>query len=143
MSKNTELLQFVHKNAEMGCGTIPKVLEMVEEPELRRTLNRQLEEYSQIAGEAEQAIRLRGGTPQNPGQLSEAMSDLALKAKTMTNQSASHIAEMMIKGSTMGTVQMTKRIHDLKDKGDQEAVELAERLLKTEENNIQQLKSFL
>ena len=61
----------------------------------------------------------------------------------MTNQSASHIAEMMIKGSTMGTVQMTKRIHDLKDKGDQEAVELAERLLKTEENNIQQLKSFL
>ena len=137
MSKNTELLQFVHKNAEMGCGTIPKVLEMVEEPELRRTLN------SQIAGEAEQAIRLRGGTPQSPGQISEAMSDLALKAKTMTNQSASHIAEMMIKGSTMGTVQMTKRIHDLKDKGDQEAVELAERLLKTEENNIQQLKSFL
>lgn len=143
MSENTELLQFVHKNAEMGRGTIPKVLEMVEEPELRRTLNQQLEEYSQIAGEAERAIRRRGGMPQDPGQISEAISGLALKAKTVTDQSPSHIAEMMIKGSTMGTVQMSRRLHELKDRGDQEAVELADRLLKTEENNIQQLKSFL
>lgn len=143
MSENTELLQFVHKNAEMGRGTIPKVAELVKEPDFHRALEHQLEEYSKIASQAEAAIRRRGGEPQEPGQISEAMSDLTLKIKTMTDQSPSHIAEMMIRGSTMGVVQMTRRIHELKDRGDREAVELARRLLKTEENNIQQLKEFL
>ncbi len=143
MPENTELLQYVHKNAEMGRGTIPKVLEMVDEPPLRQALRRQMTEYSEIAVEAENAIRRRGGAPQSPGALSEAVSGLALRARTLGDQSPSRIAEMMIRGSTMGTVQMTRRIHGLKDRGDREAVELANRLLKTEENNIQELKSFL
>lgn len=143
MPENTELLQFVHKNAEMGKGTIPKVLELVKEPKLRQVLSRQLTEYGDIAARAATAIRRRGGQPEDPGQLSEAMSGLALRAKTMGDRSPSHIAEMMIQGSTMGTVQMTRRIHGLKDRGDQEAIGLAEQLLKTEESNIQQLKGFL
>ena len=143
MSENTELLQFVHKNVEMGRETIPKVKELVEEPEFRRALDGQLEEYNKIAAQTEAAICRRGAEPQEPGQLSEAMSSLMLRMKTLADPSPSHIAEMMIQGSTMGVVQMTRRIHELKDRGDREAVDLACRLLKTEENNIKQLKSFL
>jgi len=141
MDKRVDLLQFVHKNAEMGVNTIPKVKELVSEPKMQAALDRQLAEYVQIAGQAEAAIRRRGQRPQNPGALSEAMSDLMLRAKTSGNRSPSHIAEMMIRGSTMGTVQMVRRMHGCK--GDREAVDLAERLLRTEENNIQQLKAFL
>ena len=48
MEQGSTLLQFVHKNAEMGRGAIPQVLEVVEEPKLRAALNRQLEEYETI-----------------------------------------------------------------------------------------------
>ncbi len=143
MEKDSDLLQFVHKNAEMGKGTIPKVLEMVEEPEMRKALRQQLKEYEDIAGQAEDAIRRRGRKPQDPGAISDAMSEAALHMKTLTDQSPSHIAEMMIRGSTMGTVQMVRRIHNNKDHSDREALDLANRLLKTEESNIQQLKNFL
>ncbi len=141
MEQDTDLLQFVHKNAEMGVSTIPKVKELVEEQGMRDVLDRQLAEYVQIAGQAESAIRRRGGRHQNPGPVSEAMSDAMLRMKTANDRSPSHIAEMMIRGSTMGTVQMVRRIHGCE--GDKEAVALADRLLKTEENNIQQLKAFL
>lgn len=143
MEKDTDLLQFVHKNAEMGKGTIPKVLELVEEPAMRKALDQQLEEYVDIAGQAEAAIRRRGDKPQEPGAISDAMSDVVLWAKTAGDKSPSHIAEMMIRGSTMGTVQMVRRIHNNKDQSDREAIDLANRLLKTEESNIQQLKNFL
>ena len=143
MDNSVDLLQFVHKNAEMGCGTIPKVLELVEEPKLREVLDRQLKEYTDIAGQAEAAIRRRGQRPQEPGAVSEAMSDAALWAKTAADRSPSHIAEMMIRGSTMGTVQMTRRIHNNREQSDREVMDLAGRLLKTEESNIQQLKQFL
>ena len=36
MEQGSALLQFVHKNAEMGKGTIPQVLEVVEEPSRMR-----------------------------------------------------------------------------------------------------------
>ena len=44
MEQGNALLQFVHKNAEMGKGTIPQVLELVEDPKLRGALNSQLGE---------------------------------------------------------------------------------------------------
>lgn len=139
--EDTDLLQFVHKNAEMGVSTIPKVMELVEEPKMRSALDSQLEEYARISSRAKAAIRRRGRRPRSPGPVSEAMSDMMLRCRTAGDRSPSHIAEMMIRGSTMGTVQMVRRIHGCG--GDREAVELARQLLKTEESNIQQLKAFL
>ena len=52
MEEGSALLQFVHKNAEMGKGTIPQVLEVVEEPRLREALKSQLGEYEVIAARA-------------------------------------------------------------------------------------------
>ena len=50
---------------------------------------------------------------------------------------------MMIQGSTMGTVEMTRRLHQLSDQSDPELVSLGRQLLQTEEQNIQQMKRFL
>ena len=43
----------------------------------------------------------------------------------------------------MGTVQMSKRIHAYRYTAGADALALADRLLETEENNIEQMKAFL
>lgn len=143
MDQDRELLSFVHKNAAMGTVTIPKVLELAQSPGLRQTLADQLTEYREIADRAEEAIRRRGGEPKGPGPVSEAMSTAMLRAKTALNKSSSHLAEMMIRGSAMGTVQMTRRLRQCAGGADRGTVELARRLLRAEEQNIQQLKAYL
>ena len=50
---------------------------------------------------------------------------------------------MMIRGSAMGTVQMQKRINACRYSAEPETLTFAERLLKTEENHIEQMKAFL
>ena len=142
MEQGNALLQFVHKNAEMGRGTIPQVLEAVEEPKLRAALKGQLGEYVTIAGRAEKLMRQRGIAPSETGEMREFMSGVMIRAKTLTDRSPSHIAEMMIQGSTMGTIQMTRRLHNC-EAADAEALLLAHKLLRTEENNIEQMKDFL
>ena len=142
MEQGNALLQFVHKNAEMGRGTIPQVLEAVEEPKLRAALKGQLGEYVTIAGRAEKLMRQRGIAPSETGQMREFMSGMMIRFKTLTDRSPSHIAEMMIQGSTMGTIQMTRRLHSC-EAADGEALLLAHKLLRTEENNIEQMKEFL
>lgn len=142
MEQGNALLQFVHKNAEMGQGTIPQVLEVVEEPKLRNALQSQLNEYESIAGRAETLLRQRGMEPNEGGEMREFVSGMMIRAKTLKDRSPSHIAEMMIQGSTMGTIQMTRRLHTC-EAADGEVLLLAHKLLRTEESNIEQMKEFL
>ena len=142
MEQGNALLKYVHKNAEMGKGTIPQVLEVVEDEKLRQALSSQLSEYETIARRSEQLLEQRGVDLNEAGELRDFMSGVMIRAKTLTDRSPSHIAEMMIQGSTMGTIQMTQKIHSC-EAADGEALLLAHKLLRTEENNIEQMKNFL
>ena len=142
MEQGNALLQFVHKNAEMGKSTIPQVLDVVEEPKLRGALKNQLGEYETIANRAENLMRQRGIAPDEAGEMREFMSGMTIRFKTLAGRSSSHIAEMMIQGSTMGTIRMARRLHSC-EAADGEALLLAHKLLRTEENNIEQMKEFL
>ena len=142
MEQGNALLKYVHKNAEMGKGTIPQVLEVVEDEKLRQALASQLGEYEAIARRSEKLLEQRGVDLNEAGELRDFMSGVMIRAKTLTDRSPSHIAEMMIQGSTMGTIQMTRRLHNC-EAADGEALLLAHKLLRTEENNIEQMKNFL
>lgn len=62
--------------------------------------------------------------------------------KLMADPSASKIAEMMIQGNTMGMTQSLRNLNDYPGK-DERARDLASKLLRTEEANIEQMKKFL
>ena len=64
-------------------------------------------------------------------------------SRTAADHTTSKLAQLMIQGSTMGTVEMTRRIHQYTGKADPELLALGSRLLHTEEQNIQQMKRFL
>lgn len=71
------------------------------------------------------------------------MSKAMLQAHTIADHSTSRLAELMIRGNTMGTVQMTRRLHQLSVGADRELVALGQQLLCAEEQNIQEMKRFL
>lgn len=77
------------------------------------------------------------------GAIPQAMSAAMLRAQSMLDPSTSRLAERMIQGSTMGAVQMTRRLHQFTGRADPALVELGQRLLRTEEQNIQEMKRFL
>lgn len=62
--------------------------------------------------------------------------------KTAADDSPSKIAEMMINGSTMGVTKITKGISGYSGKN-KNITSLADKLLKTEQNNIEEMKRFL
>ena len=65
-----------------------------------------------------------------------------INMQTLTDKTPSHISEMLIIGSNMGVINAVKNLKKYKD-AETGIVSLMERLLKFEENNIQQLKDFL
>ena len=143
MENNTKLLSYIHKNAAMGTRSIPQVLSLPQSGAMRRALNTQLKEYKKIAAEAQAHAQALGVTVPEPSQTSRAMSAIMLRMQTMTDRSTSHLAELMIHGSTMGTVQMTRNLNQFQNSADTTSLALGRRLLETEERNIQQMKKYL
>ena len=65
-----------------------------------------------------------------------------INLKTIIDKTPSHISEMLIQGSTMGIIDVTKRINDYGD-ADKEILDLAHRLLQFEKDNQEEFKKFL
>ena len=67
---------------------------------------------------------------------------MGVMMNTALDDTTSHMAELMIKGSSMGITQMTKVLNDYQPPR-KEVTELANRLITAEQNNIDRLKAYL
>lgn len=74
--------------------------------------------------------------------MSKMMSYVMSSMKTINDNSPSCIAEMMIQGSTMGVTKITKRINEYKGH-DERVRDVANKLLHTEQVNIEEMKKYL
>ena len=137
-----ELLNHIYQTAEMGREGIQSVLKYTEEPSLADALNSQYTEYEKLQNAAGSLLQARGEPPRGLGPVAKASSEVMSTVKAMTDRSPANIAEMMIQGSTMGVTKSLRTIRDCNVK-EGEVRRLADRLLKTEQANIEEMKRFL
>ncbi|MBD5133252.1 MAG: hypothetical protein HDT38_02090 [Clostridiales bacterium] len=142
MLSENQLLNHIYQTAEMGQEGIQSVLKYTEEPRLVSALNSQLTEYGKLQSAAGSMLQARGEEPKGLGPVAKASSEVMSTMKAMTDRSATNIAEMMIQGSTMGVTKSLRTIRDCELK-DGEVRRLADKLLKTEQANIEEMKQFL
>ena len=137
-----DLLSHVYQTAEMGQDGITSVLRYSRDPSLRKALERQKREYRELQASAGDMLRSRGVQPDGVGAAAKLSSELMSAMKTLVDHSSTKIAEMMIQGSTMG---VTKSLRTLRDCRPEEprVKDLADKLLKTEQANIEEMKTFL
>ncbi len=143
MQGNIELLNFIYQNAEMGVDTLKQLLDIVEDETFKNELKSELEEYTQIKSEAERIIESNHEHKKGISTMSKIETYFAINIKTLTDKSNTHIAEMLIVGSTMGVCNAIKNIRRYDNKVDKDIINLMDRLLDTEENNIKELKKYL
>lgn len=143
MNENIELLNYIHKNAEMGQDSIDDLLSIVDDPKFKTMLSRQFKEYKNIFDESEKLLKDYNAEIKNVNPIHKIEGNIMLKIKTLNDKSPRNISEMLIQGSTMGTIKMTKRLNQYKNKVDSNVYSLGKKLLRTEEHNIEDCKAFL
>ena len=87
-------------------------------------------------------LRSRGVQPDGVGAAAKLTSELMSAMKTMVDHPSTKIAEMMIQGSTMGVTKSLRTLRDCRPE-DPRVKDLADKLLKTEQANIEEMKTFL
>ena len=142
MNGNSELLNFIYQNSQMGVDTIEQLIGIVEDEEFKKQLESQFNEYKEIHSAAKSMLNKNGYDEKGIGAFEKIRTYLMINMQTLTDKTTSHISEMLIIGSNMGVINAVKNIKKYKD-AEPDINSLMERLLKFEENNIQKLKEFL
>jgi len=142
MNSNIEFLNYIYQNAEMGKNTIGQLIGIVADISFKQRLESQLKEYNEIFDLSNDKIELLKKEAKDIGAFSKLSTYLMINFNTLTNKTPSHIAEMIIQGSTMGIVDITKKLNEY-SAVDKEISGLAQRLLKLEQQNVEEMKKCL
>ena len=142
MNGNAELANFIYQNSQMGVNTIKQLIDIVEDNNFKKHLQSQFKEYKEIHEAAKQSLNASGYDEKGISALDKIKTYLMINMQTLTDKTPSHISEMLIIGSNMGVINAVKNLKKYKD-AESDLLALMERLLRFEENNIQELKEFL
>ncbi|MDP4152519.1 MAG: hypothetical protein Q8865_03615 [Bacillota bacterium] len=142
MSKDTELLNYIYKNAEMGKNSISQLIDISDDTNFRNVLKSQLTEYQNIFDKSKDKMKALNHNPDSIGAIAKVSTYMSVKGNTLIDKTSSHMAQMMIQGSTMGVTDITRHLKDY-DNSDPEVKGLADKLLKTEQTNIDEMKKYL
>ena len=143
MITDVELLTKVCEAADMGRDSINQVKGLTDNQPLNSALEQQCKEYDNIYNRAESILQQQDRPPKNSSAFAKVNSRIQVNLQTtLTDNVASKIADMVIKGSTMGVTKITKQLHTY-DGSNQAAKEVAQQLIQTEESNISEMKQFL
>lgn len=142
MNENVEMLNYIYQNAEMGKTSIEQILKEVEDLEFRDVLKEQLKDYEYVMDKSDSLLNDEGKLPKGIDAMPKIMSYIKIKMDTLKDDTSSHIAEMMMQGSNMGITEITKNLNKYENV-DNEIKDLASRLLKIEQDNVERLKPYL
>lgn len=142
MINDKEMLTFIMKNAEMGCRGINNIKHHSSSAEMTKALKIQNLEYGRIYNNARNLLKSKGGETKHVHPANVVMSKVITERELKKDNSNSHIAEMMIQGNTMGVQKIARHIRQYGNQ-DRHITNLANRLMSTQQNNIEQMKQFL
>jgi len=105
-------------------------------------LKSQLDEYKMIYDASDRKLKEIRKDAKELNPFSKISTYFMINLNTLMNKSSSHISEMMIQGSTMGIIDITKKLKEYNE-ADKEILDLADKLLKLEQNNVEECKKYL
>lgn len=132
----------IQRNTEMAIKAIDTISDKVYDDQLSMQIQRQSNKYAEIKQKACERMLQGNAEPYHTNQISNMMLVGGIHYNTLLNNSTSHIAELMIKGSNMGILEMNKILNHNSDAGEQ-TVSLAKELIDFENRNIERLTKYL
>lgn len=143
IKKTEEALAEIYRNAQLALQSISNILPAVEDEVIKEELSRQHEAYEQFSAKASMIARDAGLELKEPGAMKKMMMWGSIKMSTMTDNSRSHIAEMMVQGTVMGITALKATAGDIPTDGNEKVISLLEEMIKAEEEFEKIWKGYL
>jgi len=145
MNENNELLLYIYKNADMGVKSTTKLIRLLNSSDnkIKNIVEGQLKGYENFLKKSKAMLKDNDTSPKGNSIMTELASSIGMNMEFMKDNSDAKIADMLIRGFTMGNIDIDKKIDKFKDDADKSIIKLAKELKKFGEENIELLKPYL
>ncbi len=141
-SQEAAIYREIQKNTDMAMKAIDTISGKVYDDDLALQISRQSLKYAEIHNEASKQLMAAKADSYQSTALADVLLKTGIHYNTMLNTSTGHIAEMMIKGSNNGILELEKTLKHNENAGGR-PVALAQQLIDFQERNIECLKKYL
>lgn len=145
MKEKNELLMHIYQTCDMGVKSTTKLIDLLKNKDnkIKKLLEDELKEYEKYLTKSEKLLKKNKVEPEGIGMMAEVMSKMDMKMEVKKDNSDSNIAGILTEGFTMGIINMNKKIDAYRDDCDNSIIELALDIVKFQEKEIKNLKSYL
>lgn len=145
MKEKNELLMHIYETCDMGVKSTTKLIDLLRDKDnkIKKLLEDELKEYEKYLVKSEKFLKKNKVEPEGIGMMAEMMSKMDMKMKVKNDNSDSNIAGILTEGFTMGIINMNKKIEAYRDDCDNSIIDLALDIVKFQEKEIKNLKSYL
>ncbi|MBR2713075.1 MAG: hypothetical protein IKE73_05150 [Bacilli bacterium] len=145
MNEKIELYKQIYQDANMAKTSIKDMKNGLKDKDnkIKDVLDDLIKEYTKYEKESKSILKSLNSEPEKEGLIAKFMANMGIKKEIGNDNSDSHMAEVLIQGISMGSINMDKKISDYEKKVNQEDIDYARSFLKYQEASIEKLKKYL
>ena len=145
MKEKNELLMHIYQTCDMGVKSTTKLINLLKNKDnkIKKLLEDELKEYEKYLAKSNKLLKKNKIEPEGISMIGDIMSSMSMKHDVKKDNSDSSIAGILTEGFTMGIVNMNKKIESYHDDCDNNIIDLANDIVKFQEKEIKNLKSYL
>ena len=136
------LLQECNSGCKMAINSMQQIQDYVTEEGLAKLIRESTERHEKLEAESAKLLEENGEYEKDPGMMASAMSWLTTEMKMMVKRNDTEIVKIMMNGCNMGIQSIVEKSHEYAE-ASKESKDLAERLVKEEEDFMRKLKEYL
>ena len=137
-----KLLEECSQGCKMAVGSINQVFPHVSDEKLENVMRGYKNKHEQIGKEVDEILKAEGAQGKAPGAAATACSGITTDVKMKMNDDNSKISQLMMDGCNMGIQNISGAMNQYENASG-ESMQLARKLVHTEESFMKELKEFL
>ena len=146
MDESLEIVNHIYKDSEMAISTLTKLSNTLEKKDnkIKDTVEDIIKGYERYFKDAKKILNKNNCKKEKNGLVSKVMANMGIDKEVRDDNSDSAMADMLIKGVSMGSIDLEKKLAKYKDKEiDDKVLELTNDFKDFQDDIIKELKEYL
>jgi len=137
------ILDEINKGATMGVDAIQDIKPKVKDRNFLNVLDTEEDKYYRISDRLNNIYKqFSDKEPHTPNKMEETMASWGIEMRTMTDDSTSKLAELLVKGTNMGIIE-GRRLLNHNPNAQKQVHDLLQEFVTMQEDSVETLKKYL
>lgn len=145
MNERIEIYKHIYQDSEMSISSLEELKKDLKNKDnkIKDILDDIIEGFIDYKKHSKKFLDKNKAELEETSFMGKMMANMGIKKEVLNDNSDSHMADLLIQGISMGSINMGKKIDDYKDKVPGKDIRYAKKFLKFEQEKIEELKKYL